>query len=35
MNALVERMYGRELTAKLVDALWGGRRVLPRPDAKP
>ena len=31
MNALVERMYGKELTAKLVDALWGGRRVLPRP----
>ena len=31
MNALVERMYGQELTARLVDALWGGRRVLPRP----
>ena len=32
MNAMVERMYGAELTAKLVDALWGGRRVLPRPE---
>ena len=31
MNAMVERMYGKELTAKLADALWGGRRVLPRP----
>ena len=31
MNALVERMYGQELTAKLVDALWGGRRELARP----
>lgn len=31
MNALVERMYGQELTAKLVDALWGGGRALPRP----
>ena len=31
MNSLVEGMYGPELTAKLVDALWGGRRVLPRP----
>ena len=35
MNALVERMYGRELTAKLIAALWGGRRVLPRPDSRP
>ena len=32
MNAMVERMYGKELTARLVDALWGGRRELPRPD---
>ena len=31
MNALVERMYGVELTAKLVKALWGGDRALPRP----
>ncbi len=31
MNALVERMYGAELTAKLVKALWGGDRALPRP----
>ena len=31
MNALVERMYGRELTTQLIAALWGGRRVLPRP----
>ena len=31
MNAMVERMYGKELTARLVDALWGGRRELPRP----
>ena len=31
MNALVERMYGPDLTAKLVKALWGGDRVLPRP----
>ena len=32
MNALVVSMYGEELTAKLVDALWGGGRVLPRPE---
>ena len=31
MNALVQRMYGPKLTAKLVKALWGGGRVLPRP----
>lgn len=31
MNAMVERMYGKALTAKLVDALWGGGRALPRP----
>ena len=31
MNALVERMYGPVLTAKLVKALWGGDRALPRP----
>ena len=31
MNALVQRMYGAELTAKLVKALWGGDRALPRP----
>ena len=31
MNALVKRMYGEELTAKLVKALWGGDRALPRP----
>ncbi len=31
MNALVQRMYGPDLTAKLVKALWGGDRVLPRP----
>ena len=32
MNAMVERMYGTELSARLVNALWGGERVLPRPD---
>ena len=31
MNALVQRMYGAELTSKLVKALWGGDRALPRP----
>ena len=31
MNALVQRMYGPELTPKLVKALWGGDRALPRP----
>ena len=31
MNALVQRMYGPDLTDKLVKALWGGGRVLPRP----
>ena len=31
MNALVQRMYGPDLTAKLVKALWGGDRALPRP----
>ena len=31
MNALVQRMYGADLTAKLVRALWGGGRALPRP----
>ena len=31
MNAHVERMYGKELTDELIAALWGGRRVLPRP----
>ncbi len=32
MNAMVEKMYGRPLTAKLVDALWGGGRELRRPE---
>lgn len=32
MNELVERMYGPELSSKLVSALWGGDRVLPRPE---
>ncbi len=31
MNAMVEGMYGKQLTMKLADALWGGGRVLPRP----
>ena len=31
MNAHVEQMYGKQLTDELVAALWGGRRVLPRP----
>ena len=31
MNAMVERMYGPDLTAKLVNALWGGGRATPRP----
>lgn len=32
MNEMVQRMYGTELADKLVKALWGGDRVLPRPD---
>jgi hypothetical protein len=32
MNEMVQRMYGPELAAKLVDALWGGGRALPRPE---
>ncbi len=32
MNEMVERMYGPELSQKLVNALWGGDRVLPRPE---
>jgi len=32
MNEMVERMYGPELSSKLVNALWGGNRVLPRPE---
>jgi hypothetical protein len=31
MNEMVERMYGPELAARLVKALWGGDRVLPGP----
>ncbi len=30
-NVMGERMFGPELTARLVRALWGGDRVLPRP----
>jgi hypothetical protein len=32
MNEMVVRMYGPDLAAKLVDALWGGGRVLARPE---
>jgi len=32
MNEMVERMYGPELSARLVSALWGGDRTLPRPE---
>ena len=32
MNEMVERMYGTELSDRLVNALWGGNRVLPRPE---
>ena len=32
MNEMVQRMYGPDLSARLVKALWGGDRVLPRPD---
>jgi hypothetical protein len=32
MNEMVQRMYGPELSSKLVNALWGGGRVLPRPE---
>jgi hypothetical protein len=31
MNEMVQRMYGAELSNKLVNALWGGDRLLPRP----
>lgn len=31
MNEMVERMYGKALSQRLVNALWGGQRVLPRP----
>ena len=32
MNEMVQRMYGPELSNRLVNALWGGDRVLPRPE---
>jgi hypothetical protein len=32
MNEMVVRMYGEELASKLVNALWGGGRSLPRPE---
>ena len=32
MNEMVVRMYGEELAAKLVSALWGGNRALARPE---
>ena len=32
MNEMVERMYGKSLADKLVNALWGGNRQLPRPE---
>ncbi len=32
MNEMVERMYGKETSDKLVNALWGGNRALPRPE---
>jgi len=32
MNEMVERMFGVELSDKLVNALWGGNRKLPRPE---
>lgn len=32
MNEMVERMYGKELSSKLVNALWGGERQLARPE---
>jgi hypothetical protein len=32
MNEMVVRMYGEELSSKLVNALWGGGRSLPRPE---
>lgn len=31
-NVMAERMFGPELTQRLVRALWGGDRVLPRPE---
>ena len=32
MNEFVQGMYGAEMTEKLVNALWGGGRALPRPE---
>jgi hypothetical protein len=30
-NVIAERLFGKELTARLVSTLWGGTRTLPSP----
>jgi hypothetical protein len=30
-NVIAERLFGKEMTARLVSTLWGGNRTLPRP----